>query len=156
MRYSLSDAMRIYNFFDRDFFYRNFKKRIGRCRITTDTEEAKSWFSVERFDGVSGISYFDGRKKRIYLNRYLLDNLKCLANTILHEMIHLYDQMENPNTRDYRSGHGAFWTKVASLANQRYGRRVGVIERYSSSEETGLIERSKLIHSTKSLSGSYI
>lgn len=156
MRYSIKDVRRIYDFFDRDFFLRNFGKSIGKTKITTDISTAQRWFGVQDFENSSGLSYFDDGEQRIYLNRYLLDNLKPLANTILHEMIHLYDWRENPHRRSYRKWHGAFWTKTAAIANERYERRIGKIEQYSTELEEEKMRRSRLIHSTKSLSNAYI
>ena len=156
MRYSISDLKRIYDFFDRDFFLRNFKKKLGKSKITTDISTAQKWFGVQDFENSSGLSYYDEGEQRIYVNRFLLDNLKPLANTILHEMIHLYDWQENPHKRSYRKWHGAFWTKTAAIANARYERRIGKIEQYSSDLEVEKMRRSKLMHSTKSLSNAYI
>lgn len=156
MRYSLSDVKRIYDFFDRDFFSRKLGKRLGKCKLTIDAEEAESWFGKCDFDSISGMSLYSGKTHLMYLNRYLLDCLKNLSNTILHEMIHLYDQRENPSIRDYRNGHGAFWTKIAALANERYERRLGKIERFSTEQEVEKMDRSKMIHGTKSLSNAYV
>ena len=156
MRYSIADVKRIYDFFDRDFFLRKFGKKLGKAEITIEKPKAEAWFGEYDLDEVSGLSLVVDGKKRLYINRFLLDNLKPLANTIIHEMIHLYDQEANPHRRSYRKGHGSFWTKVASLANDRYERRLGKIEQYSSELEVAKMRRSKLIHSTKSLSNAYI
>ena len=156
MRYSIKDVKRIYDFFDRDFFLRNFGKKIGKSKVTTDISTAQKWFGDQDFENISGLSYYDEGEQRIYVNRFLLDNLRPLANTILHEMIHLYDWHENPHRRSYRKWHGAFWTKTAALANKRYERRIGKIEQYSTDLEIEKMSRSRLIHSTKSLSNAYI
>ena len=156
MRYSIKDVKRIYDFFDRDFFLRKFGKKLGKSKITTDISTAQKWFGDQDFENCSGLSYGDEDEQHIYVNRFLLDNLRPLANTILHEMIHLYDRRENPHRRSYRKWHGAFWTRVSQIANERYERRIGKIEQYSTDLEVEKMSRSRLIHSTKSLSNAYI
>ena len=156
MKYSLEECKRIYDFFDRDFFKEELGRRLGSCMITTDPAVAREYIGVEDFDTASGYALFSKGKRYIYINKYLLDNKRYMANTILHEMIHLYDQMENPYRRRYRGGHGAFWNKIASIANSIYEPKIGKIEMYASEAEVERKERSKLIHTTKTLSNAYV
>lgn len=156
MKYSLADAKRIYAFFDKDFFLGELGCKLGKCVITCDKSEAVELFGEYDFDTVSGLSLYDNGKKYIYVNRYLFDNKKPLANTILHEMIHLYNNMMNPDTRRYRAGHGAFWTKIARQATAIYGKKIGPIEQFADDTEEEKKNHAKLIHSTKTLANVYV
>lgn len=156
MKYSIEDAKIIYDFFNRDFFLGELGSKLEKCKIITDPEEAEKYFGKYDFTDIVGLSLNEDGKNYIFLSKLLFDSKKTLSNTILHEMLHLYDQRENPNTRSYRNGHGSYWTKLADYANSIYAKKIGKIERYSSEYELEKIDHAKLIHSTKSLANAYV
>lgn len=156
MRYTLADCQKIYRFFEKDFFQNELRQKLGRCTILIDPREAEKIFGAQDWTHLSGLSWWRDYKNYIYIDKILLDNKKLMANTILHEMIHLYDQMLHPETRSYRGGHGAAWTKTAKLATQIYGAKIGPIERYADAHEVERKGHYRLIHSTKTLANAYV
>lgn len=156
MKYSLADCNMLYKFFNKDFFQDELGQKLGRCKIFTDDNEAVQTFGNEDYESLSGISKYDNGKSWIWVNKYLLDNKKLLSNTILHEMIHLYVAMVDPDTRYYRLGHGALWTKVANYATSIYGHKIGKIDRYADDTEQERKEHYKLMHTTKTLANTFI
>jgi hypothetical protein len=156
MKYSVADCQRIYDFFDKDFFLGEMGRKLGKCTITTDKSEAEKYFGVDIYDNDCGCSQYVNGKKFIYISKMLLVNKKYMANTILHEMIHLFDQRENPGTRRYRQGHGSYWTKLANYANSIYADKIGRIEMYADEKESEWQSHQMLMKKTKSLSNAYI
>jgi len=156
MKYSIDDLRMLYKFFDRDFFQNELGQKIGKCYITTDAAEAEEIMGPSDYNISSGISYTDDGKNYIWINKYILDNKKLMSNTLLHEMIHLYVNKVDPETRRYRSGHGALWTRIARYATELYGHKIGVIDRYADEVETERREHYKMMHSTKTLANAYI
>ena len=158
MKYSLADCQRIYKFFDKDFFQDELGVKLGNCTIYTDKDRASRVFKFSGDeDNASGYSYTtEDNKNFIYVNKMLLDNKKLLANTILHEMIHLYVFKTDEDTRSYRQGHGSLWTKTAKYATSIYGKSLGPIERFADDHEEERKEHYKLMHSTKTLSNAYV
>lgn len=156
MKYSLADCNMLYKFFNKDFFQDELGQKLGRCKILTDNSEAVRIFGNEDYETLSGISKYDNGKSWIWINKYLLDNKKLLSNTILHEMIHLYAAMVDPDTRYYRLGHGALWTKVANYATSIYGHKIGKIDRYADESEGERMAHYRMMHSTKTLANAFI
>ena len=157
MKYSLAECQKIYKFFEKDFFQRELGVRLGPCTIFIDPDEAKEALpGVDDWDHLSGLSLYHDGRNYIYLDKILLDSKKLMANTILHEMIHLYDQQYNPYVRNYRGGHGALWTKTAKRATEIYGSKIGVIDRYADAHEVERKSHYRMIHSTKTLANAYV
>lgn len=157
MKYSLAECQKIYKFFEKDFFQRELGVKLGPCLIFIDPDEAKEVFStIDDWDHLSGLSWHRDGRNYIYLDKILLDSKKLMANTILHEMIHLYDQKYNPYVRNYRGGHGALWTKTAKRATEIYGSKTGVIDRYADEHEVERKSHYRMIHSTKTLANAYV
>ena len=156
MKYSLADCQKIYKFFAKDFFEDELGAKLGKCLITTDKKEAEEIFGSYDWDSLSGLSWYKNGKNYIYLDKMQLDSKKIMANTILHEMIHLYDQAFFPDTRQYRNGHGSVWTKAAKLATKIYGSKLGSISPNADSKEIERTEHYKLMHSTKTLANAYV
>ena len=156
MKYSLADCNMLYKFFNKDFFQEELGQKLGRCKIFTDVGEAVQIFGNEDYESLSGISKYDNGKSWIWINKYLLDNKKLLSNTILHEMIHNYVAMVDPDTRYYRLGHGALWTKVANYATSIYGHKIGKIDRYADEKEEERKAHYRLMHTTKTLANTFI
>ena len=146
----------LYKFFNKDFFQEELGQKLGRCKIFTDVGEAVQIFGNEDYESLSGISKYDNGKSWIWINKYLLDNKKLLSNTILHEMIHNYVAMVDPDTRYYRLGHGALWTKVANYATSIYGHKIGKIDRYADEKEEERKAHYRLMHTTKTLANTFI
>ena len=146
----------LYKFFNKDFFQDELGQKLGRCKIFTDVGEAVQIFGNEDYESLSGISKYDNGKSWIWINKYLLDNKKLLSNTILHEMIHNYVAMVDPDTRYYRLGHGALWTKVANYATSIYGHKIGKIDRYADEKEEERKAHYRLMHTTKTLANTFI
>ena len=146
----------LYKFFNKDFFQEELGQKLGRCKIFTDVGEAVQTFGNEDYESLSGISKYDNGKSWIWINKYLLDNKKLLSNTILHEMIHNYVAMVDPDTRYYRLGHGALWTKVANYATSIYGHKIGKIDRYADEKEEERKAHYRLMHTTKTLANTFI
>lgn len=157
MKLTLMDCHNLYKFFNKDFFKDEFDYSLGRCHIFTDRKEAESIFGPDDYSRISGISWInDNGRNLIWLNPLLLNNKKLLCNTILHEMIHLYDYAVNPEIRNYRKGHGSYWTKIANYATALYGDYIGKIDQFGDSYEKDRLDHYKLMDSTKTLSNRYI
>lgn len=156
MKYTLADCQKIYAFFNKDFFGDELGVDLGKCLITTNKKEAEEIFGSYNWDELSGLSWYKNRKNYIYINRMQLDSKKIMSNTILHEMIHLYDQAFFPDKRQYRKGHGAIWKKTAKLATEIYGKKMGPIEQNADPKEVEKTDHYKLMHSTKTLANAYI
>lgn len=157
MKYTLEDCRNIYKFFNRDFFIEELDSNLGRCTIFYDQETADKVFPGYDLEGVSGLSWRKDGKNYMYIDKFVLDSKKLMANTILHEMIHLYDQtFSTDNKRRYREGHGAEWTRIAKMANEIYGNSIGMITQYTDAKEVEKMDHYKMIHSTKSLAKAYI
>lgn len=156
MKYNLQDCQNIYNFFNEDFFKDEFGYRLGRCKIFTDKMEAQRLFGEDNYETPSGVTSIVDGKNYMWINPLVLNNKKILSNTILHEMIHLYDFRVNTEVRRYRKGHGSFWTKVANYATNLYGEHIGKINRFTDDYEDDRLEHYKLMRDTKTLSNVYI
>lgn len=156
MKYSLADAQKMYKFFEKDFFQNELLQKLGRCTIFNDPKEAEKVFGPQDWEHLSGISWWKDYKNYIYIDKILFDNKKLMANTILHEMIHLWDQMTDQKTRNYRGGHGANWTKAAKLATKIYGAKIGPIERYADEHEVERKDHYRMMHTTKTLANAYV
>jgi hypothetical protein len=157
MKYSLAECQKIYKFFEKDFFQRELGVKLGPCLIFIDPDEAREALpGVDDWDHLSGLSFYNDGRNYIYLDKILLDSKKLMANTILHEMIHLYDQHYNPYVRNYRGGHGALWTKTAKRATEIYGSKIGAIDRYADEHEVERKSHYRMIHSTKTLANAYV
>jgi hypothetical protein len=157
MKYSLAECQKIYKFFEKDFFQRELGVKLGPCLIFIDPDEAREALpGVDDWDHLSGLSFYNDGRNYIYLDKILLDSKKLMANTILHEMIHLYDQQYNPYVRNYRGGHGALWTKTAKRATEIYGSKIGAIDRYADAHEVERKSHYRMIHSTKTLANAYV
>lgn len=157
MKYSLAECQKIYKFFEKDFFQRELGVKLGPCLIFINPDEAKEVFTdIDDWDHLSGLSWYKDGRNYIYMDKMLLDSKKLMANTILHEMIHLYDQQYNPNVRNYRAGHGALWTKTAKKATEIYGSKLGSIERYADAHEVERKSHYKMMHTTKTLANAYV
>lgn len=157
MKYSLAECQKIYKFFEKDFFQRELGVKLGPCSIFIDPDEAKEALpGIDDWDHLSGLSFYNDGRNYIYLDKILLDSKKLMANTILHEMIHLYDQQYNPYVRNYRGGHGALWTKTAKRATEIYGSKIGAIDRYADAHEVERKSHYRMIHSTKTLANAYV
>lgn len=156
MAYTLQYCYEIYDFFNKDFFEEELGKKLSSCQIVTDMVEGDKIFGKHNYDGLSGISLTRKGKNYIWLNKYLFENKKLLLNTILHEMIHLFDNLVNPDVRSYRAGHGAYWTKIAKFATSLYGQQIGPIERYADAHESERLSHYKMMRHTKTLSNVYL
>lgn len=156
MAYTLKYCYEIYVFFNKDFFEEELGQKLGPCQIITDKKEAEKIFEVSNFDTASGLSLTWKGKNYIWLNKYLFENKKLLLNTILHEMIHLYDNLVNPTIRKYRSGHGAYWTKTAKYATALYGKQIGAITRFTDAHESERLKHYKMMKQTKTLSNVFL
>lgn len=156
MAYTLKYCYEIYDFFNKDFFEEELGQKLSSCQIVIDKVEGDKIFGKHNYDGLSGLSLTRKGKNYIWLNKYLFENKKLLLNTILHEMIHLYDNLINPNIRSYRAGHGAYWTKIAKLATSLYGKQIGPIERYADAHESERLKHYKMMKQTKTLSNVFL
>lgn len=156
MKLTLRDCNNLYKFFNKDFFKAEFGYSLGRCHIFTDKKEAEELFGPDDYDVISGVSWIKDGKNLIWLNSGLLNNKKLLCNTLLHEMIHLYDFAVNGDVRKYREGHGSWWTKVANYATELYGDHIGKIDRFGDYHERERLDHYNLMRKTKTLSNVYI
>lgn len=156
MAYTLKYCYEVYDFFNKDFFEEELGQKLGPCQIVIDKAEGEKIFGKHNFDIVSGLSLTRKGQNYIWINKYLFENKKLLLNTILHEMIHLYDNLANPNVRTYRAGHGAFWTKTAKYATTLYGKQIGPIERYANAHESERLKHYKMMKQTKTLSNVFL
>lgn len=155
MKYSLADCYTLYDFFNKDFFKDELETRLGKCKIMINPAEAAKYIGEYKYDDVGGLSCTDNGKNYIYLNKYVLNNKKILMNTLLHEMIHIYDNMVS-TVRIYNNGHGKLWNQVANYASQVYGKDIGKIEQFVDADNWHRIEHNKLIRNTKTLKNIYL
>ena len=155
MKYSLSDCYSLYDFFNKDFFRDELGQKLRKCRIIINPTEAQKYIGDYEYDEIGGLSCTIEGKNYIYINKYELDNKKMLMNTILHEMIHLYDNMVS-TVRIYNSGHGKLWTRIANYATQLYGKDTGVIQRYLEDDCWNKILHNKMMQHTKTLKNTYL
>lgn len=147
MRFNLSNARNWINYFKKNFF----------DEITEDYTFPRIYLKNDLVDDTYGTTsqYRDGYL--IDLNRDLFDNRQLLANTLLHEMIHVFDLDYNgENVSKYRELHGAFWTKIAKIATEAYGSDIGPIQRYSTDKEDSKKDWLEYRHKTKTIRNSYI
>jgi len=159
MRYTLKDCLEFYDFFNQDFFYEELGKKLKKCQLTVKVTEARKMFTnLQNTDyrEIHGLSWTNGSINKIWINPLLLNNKKFLMNTLLHEMIHLYVDNEQPNIRSYNKGHGALWKRTAALATKLYGDDLGPIEQYASTEEVKMANHYDTLNRTKPLTNAFI
>lgn len=155
--YSLQYCYDAYDFFNRDFFKEELGQKLKKCKIFSNKLEAATVFDPVWFEGgTAGLSVTVDGKNYIWISNYVFENKKMLLNVLLHEMIHLFDNMVNPDVRSYRNGHGAYWTQVANYATSLYGDQLGKIERYVGEEEYEKLMHYKMMRQTKTLSNVYL
>lgn len=155
MKYSLADCYTLYDFFNKDFFKDELGYRLRKCKIMINPAEAEKYMGKYDYSEIGGLSWTVDGKNYIYINKYELDNKKLLLNTILHEMIHLYDNMVS-SVRIYNNGHGKLWNQVARYATSLYGKDVGIIQQYIEDDSWHKIEHNKMMQSTKTLKNTYL
>lgn len=159
MRYTLDDCIYFYDFFNKDFFYDELGIKLKKCQITVKVTEARKMFKnlqYRDYREIHGLSWTNGTTNKIWINPLLLNNKKFLMNTMLHEMIHLYANTQQPNVRSYNEGHGALWTKIAAYATELYGDAIGKIEKYASEAEVKMADHYDTLNHTKPLTNAYI
>lgn len=157
MAYTLQYCYYIYDFFNKDFFGEELGKKLKKCTFIVNPIEGSKIFGKNNFDDMSsGMAIVRDGKNYIWINKYIFENKKLLLNTILHEMIHLYDSMVNPSIRTYRAGHGAYWTQLAKYATSLYGKDIGPINRYADEHETERLLHYKMMRQTKTLANVYL
>lgn len=158
--YNLEYCNYVYEFFNEDFFVKELGKKLGNCTIFVNKkEEFRKVFDhidYSELDRTYGLSLTWQGHNYIWINPILLGNKKLLVNTILHEMIHIYVNEMQPDTRRYRSGHGSLWTRTARYAQKLYGKELGEISQFATKEESQNFSRISVLRKTRTLANAYL
>lgn len=159
--YNLEYCKYVYDFFNQDFFVDELQKKLNDCTIFVNRKaECRKVFDMINFDAEAdscyGLSMTWKKHNYIWINPLLLNNKKLLVNTILHEMIHLYVNEIQPDTRKYRKGHGSLWTRTAKYAQALYGKELGEISQFATREENVKFNHIHNMRTTRTLANAYL